>query len=251
MSESASGPVWLRPAVFVDVPGMVAGFSTRIGGVSAPPFGSLNLGLSTNDDREAVLENRRRLFAEVGFGLEGLAVAGQVHGNEVASVARAGLYPGMDGLVTAAPSLLLCLSAADCAAVLLAMEDGTVVGACHAGWRGAAGGIVRVTLERMAALGATPERLRAYISPCISADRFEVGPEVAARFDKRFVRRDRGERPHVDLRACLEAQLVEGGVAPEAIEVSPLCTYSDTTTFFSHRAEQGSTGRMMGYIGRT
>jgi len=92
--------------------------------------------------------------------------------------------------------------------------------------------------------------VRAYVSPCISAEHFEVGPEVAREFDVAFVRRWPGkEKPHVDLKAAIVAQLEEAGVAPEAVEVSPHCTVAEVETFFSHRAEKGQTGRMMGFIG--
>jgi polyphenol oxidase len=249
MTLVAPAPVWLRPALFDSLPGIVAGFSTRHGGVSATPFASLNLGLSTNDDREAVLENRRLLFETVGFEAGELAITGQVHGSEVAVVQTPGLYPGFDGLVTTTPRLMLCISAADCASVLIATAEGGMVGACHAGWRGAAGGIIARTVGCMTDLGAESGSLRAYISPCISAARFEVGPEVAVRFDARFVVRASGEKPHVDLKGALVAQLVEAGLEPDFIEVSPHCTHTDTTTFYSHRAEGGVTGRMMGFIG--
>lgn len=249
MTSETIPPVWIKSASLDAIPGVVAGFSTRLGGVSAPPFGTLNLGLSTHDDHDAVLENRRRLFEVVGFGMGELAITGQVHGAEVAVVETPGLYPGFDGLVTTIPRLLLCLSAADCASVLLTASDGGIVGACHAGWRGAAAGIAGRTVACMANMGAAPGSLHAYISPCISVARFEVGPDVADRFDARFVVRAPGAKPHVDLKGALVAQLEEAGLAPGAIEVSPHCTHTDTTTFFSHRAEGGVTGRMMGFIG--
>ncbi|MEZ4702839.1 MAG: peptidoglycan editing factor PgeF [Rhodothermales bacterium] len=242
-------PTWLRPDIFTRAPGVAAGFSTRLGGVSAAPFGTLNLGLSTDDDRESVLENRRRLFGEVGFGLDELAITGQVHGDAVCVVDAAGLYRGFDGMVSTTPRLLLCLSAADCASVLLASADGRIVGACHAGWRGAAAGIVGKTVTRMAEQGARPGDLLAYVSPCISAERFEVGDEVADRFDDRFVIRAPGAKPHVDLKAVLLDQLVAAGVPDDAVEISPHCTHAETALFFSHRAENGVTGRMMGFIG--
>ncbi len=236
---------------FDDLPGIVAGFSTRSGGVSRAPYASLNLGLSTDDAEAHVAENRRRLFEAAGFGPDRLAIAGQVHGVEVRAVNRPGLYPGIDGMVTRTPGLLLCISAADCAAVLLADADAGVVGACHAGWRGAAGGIVPRTVDALEALGAAAGRLHAYISPCISRTHFEVGPEVAARFDPAFVdHRPGAPRPYVDLKAAIAAQLEEAGIDPGSIDVSPHCTYARTDIFFSHRAEMGVTGRMMGFIGK-
>ena len=240
----------LRPASFDRGAGVVAGFSTRRGGVSEGPYASLNLGLSTGDARARVLENRRRLFASVGFTPEQLALAGQVHGDQIEEVAGPSLVPDVDGLVTRQPGVLLCIGAADCAAVLLADAEAGVVGACHAGWRGAAAGIAEQIVVRMAERGARPTQMHAYVSPCISAERFEVGPEVAAQFDAPFVARAaRWEKPHVDLKAAVAAQLRGAGVPAEAVEVSPRCTRSAPDEFFSYRASGGVTGRMMGFIG--
>ena len=248
MNRRAPSP--LRPALFDDLPGIVAGFSTRHGGVSRGPHASLNLSLSMGDDEAQVWENRRRLFESVGFSLDHVAFAGQVHGAEVVEVKEAGLYRECDGLVTRQPGRLLCISAADCDAVLLADAEARVVGACHAGWRGAAARIVVRAVEAMQRLGAEPARLRAYVSPCISAENFEVGPEVAAQFDAAFVRRWPGKaRPHVDLKAAVAAQLAEAGLAPERVEISPHCTMAQTDTFFSHRAEKTRSGRMLGFVG--
>lgn len=245
-------PPLLRPDLFTGLPGVAAGFSTRHGGVSTAPFDSLNLGLSTGDAREQVLENRRRLCAALGFAPDHLAIAGQVHGDRIKIVTEPGLFPGYDALVTRVPGILLCISAADCAAVLLADPEARVVGACHSGWRGTVARIAPQTVEAMTAHGAERHRIRAYISPCIGAEHFEVGPEVAARFDAAYVRRypDR-EKPYVDLKAAIAAQLREAGLADAAVEVAPHCTYAGTDDFFSYRAENGETGRMMGCIGLT
>ena len=144
----------MRPAIFRGIGSVRAGFSTREGGASAAPYGSLNLGLSTADDPAAVAENRRRFFAALGATPEDAAIAGQVHGTDVLPVTSGGLYRRVDGLVTATPGVLLCMIAADCASVLFADPEARVVGACHAGWRGAVGGVAEETLRQMAPLGA-------------------------------------------------------------------------------------------------
>ncbi len=239
----------LRPTLLGTLPGLAAGFSTREGGVSPDPYGALNLGMSVGDRREAVAENRRRFFGALGFQPEQAAIAGQVHGDAVRAVAEPGLYPGYDALVTNLPGLLLCITAADCAAVLLADPDARVVGACHAGWRGTVAGIAARTIRAMGQMGAQPGRMRAFVSPCISRDAFEVGPEVAAQFAPAFVEPRAGANPHVDLKRALHAQLVEAGLAHEHVEVSPHCTAGQPDLFFSHRAQHGRTGRMMGAIG--
>ncbi len=241
----------LRPAVFDGARAIHAGFTTRRGGVSEGPYRSLNLGLSTGDNDEKVEENRRLLGKAAGISSERFAIAGQVHKADVRTVRERGLYPGFDGLVTDVDDLLLVITTADCAAILLADAQAGVIGACHSGWRGTVAGISGVTVAAMEALGAAPDRICAYVSPCISTENFEVGPEVAARFENAFVHeREDWPRPHVDLKAAIKAQLCVAGVPGDAIEISPRYTTAETENFYSYRAENGVTGRMMGFIGR-
>jgi len=239
----------LRPRIFADAPSVAAGVSTRDGGVSGPPYASLNLGRHVGDDPSSVETNRRRFCAALDVDPARLVTAGQVHGATVRVVGAPRHEPFCDGLVTTTPELLLAIATADCAAVLLADPEREVVGACHAGWRGAAAGIAADTVATMVDQGASPDTLRAFVGPCISCDAFEVGPEVAARFDDAVVhRRDAWPRPHVDLRAALQRQLAAAGLDADAIEVSDHCTATGTDTFFSHRASDGPTGRMFGAI---
>lgn len=239
----------LRPAVFADLPDVAAAFTTRAGGVSEGPFAGLNLGGSTGDDTEAVRENRRRLLDALDFAPDALATVGQVHSADVATVAEPGHTPEHDGLVTDRRGLLLGVVVADCGAVLLADAEAGVVGACHAGWRGAVGGIPIVTVEAMRKLGAEPSRIRAYVGPCIGPDDFEVGPEVAERFDEAHVLHPPEKaKPHVDLAGAIVTQLRKMGVPEIQIEVEACSTF-DTARFYSYRAEGGTTGRMMGVIG--
>lgn len=233
----------------LNVPGIRAGFSFRHGGVSPQPYHTLNVGLSTGDEAANVAENRRRLFEKVGLSHQRLAIAGQVHGNEVRRVSEPDLYPGYDALVSNTKDLVLCITSADCAVVLLRDVDARVVGACHSGWRGTVEEVAVHTVNAMEQLGARADRMHAFISPCISTDHFEVGPEVAARFDARYViERADWARPHVDLKGIIGEQLVHCGLFGASIEISPRCTFSETHDFFSYRAENGTTGRMMGYI---
>jgi polyphenol oxidase len=241
-------PVLLRPEIFEST--VTAAFTTRHGGASENPYDSLNLGLSTGDRPETVLQNRLAVFSQLGFRSDDVAVAGQVHGKFVQVVEKGGLYKQTDGLVTTQPGVLLAISAADCAAVLLADAENHVIGACHAGWRGAVAGIVERTVGIMMDLGADVSDIRAYVSPCISSDRFQVGPEVAAEFDKAFVRPEPGtDRSYVNLKGDIRRRLETAGIPAEHIEISGHCTMTAVGDFFSHRAENGATGRMMGLIG--
>ena len=246
-TRTGDGPIVLRqPGVFGGA--VAAGFSTRHGGLSTGAFSSLNLGLSTPDLGDLVRGNRDLLFGILGKTRSDIAVAGQVHGSAVAVAAAPGLYPNTDGLVSSTRGLPLAITVADCAVVLLADEQAGVVGACHAGWRGAEGRICTNTVVRMDELGADPGRLFAYVSPCISAEAFEVGEEVATRFrDHLVVRRPEWPRPHIDLKRAIRDELVDCGVPSAAIEVSNECTFGHPD-YFSHRSSGGRTGRMMGFI---
>ena len=191
---------------------------------------------------------RTRLGERVGF--ERVASIGQVHGADVVTVAGGGHTDAHDGVVTAERGVLLTVVAADCALLLLADGEAGVVGACHSGWRGTVAGVLGETVRAMTALGAEPARMRAWLAPCISADAFEVGEEVAAQFrDDVVVRRPEWPRPHIDLRAELAMQLGEAGVAAENVETAGGCTLREPERFYSYRGEGGTEGRMLGYIG--
>lgn len=222
----------LRPTVFADLDGIVAGFTTR---AFAP----------ADEPREAT---RDRLAGATGFSE--IASVGQVHRSDVATVREGGHTDEHDGLATDRRGLLLTTVAADCALVLLADAEAGVVGTCHSGWRGTVAGIVGETVRAMQVLGADPRQLRAYVGPCISTEAFEVGEEVAAQFDDAVVhRRPSWPRPHVDLRADLARQLRQSGVPEAQTELSRSCTMTEPDRFYSYRAEGGTPGRMLGFIG--
>lgn len=239
----------LRPRIFADVPSVTAGMSTRHGGVSSSPYDTLNLGRHVGDAASCVEENRRRFCAALDTDPAWLTTAGQVHGSTVRVIDAPRHEPFCDGLVTTTPGLLLAIAVADCAAVLLADPIEGAAGACHAGWRGAVRGVAADTVATMVNHGAVPDQIRAYVSPCLSQEAFEVGPEVAERFDSAVVAHpDDTKRPHVNLKAALRRQLEGAGLPSGAIEVSDRCTFQETDHFFSYRAADGPTGRMFGAI---
>lgn len=239
----------LRPRIFANVPSVTAGASTRHGGVSGSPYDTLNLGRHVDDDPSSVEENRRRFCAALDTDPAWLATAGQVHGSTVRVLEAPRHEPFCDGLVTTTPGLLLAIATADCAPVLLADPVHRVVGACHAGWRGAAAHIVADTITTMTDRGGAPSDIRAYVGPCISMEAFEVGSEVAEHFDAGVVhRREEWRRPHVDLKQALHRQLMDAGVPADGIEVSDRCTVRESDDFFSHRASGGTTGRMFAAV---
>lgn len=208
----------------------------------------LNLGLNTPEKKETVLYNRELLFDTLNMNPDRVAYGEQVHGTRVRTVTEGGVYPETDGLMTQVPGLSLAIQVADCAAVLLGDPVNGIVAAVHAGWRGAAGGILPLAVERMIDTGAEAGKIQAFVSPCLSLERFEVGEEVAEQFPDDFVDRARYSKPHVDLKGVLFSQMVELGMISSNIEVHKGCTMNDDRQFYSFRREQQKSGRMMGLI---
>jgi len=213
-----------------------AAFSTRLGGVSEGPFESLNLGLLTEDAEEAVVENRRRLAAALGFGPERLVFARQVHGTRLIDhpiPAPDGEIAEADGHVVRAPGLAPLVFAADCLPVALAGPGGVAM--VHAGWRGLAGGILK-------AAAAAVEATAAAIGPGIGACCYEVGAEVLAAF--KGLGEGVAEGNMLDLPEAARRSLSNAGVG--RIEAAGLCTSCEERLFFSHRRDEGRTGRQAG-----
>lgn len=237
--------------IFASFPQLVACQSTRHCGVSAPPYHSLNLGMSTADAPESVQENRRRFFAALGFDEAQTASSHQVHGAEVLTAVRPGRYDGYDALITQEKDLLLNVSVADCTPILVFDSGQEVIAAVHAGWKGTTLGILSRTLEKMQReFGTKQENCYAHIGACIDGCDYEVDEDVAGRFDPAFAQWDpRKGKFLLDLKAANRAQLLAAGLRPERIEVSPFSTVTHNSDFFSHRFEKGLTGRMLAAIG--
>lgn len=226
------------------LPGIAHGFFTREGGVSTGIYDSLNIGLGSSDARDAVLENRARVAERLGVGRDRLVMPYQVHSPDVA-VVEAPWTPGagapkVDAVVTATPGLAIGVSTADCGPILFADAQARVVGAAHAGWKGAIGGVIEATLDAMEGLGASTPRIVAVLGPTISPRSYEVGPEFVARFEAEDADNVRWFRPsgkagHMmfDLPGYILARLRRAGV--ETAENLDLCTYADEARFFSFR----------------
>ncbi len=225
------------------LPGIAHGFFTREGGVSSGLYASLNIGLGSADDREKVLENRGRVAAALGVAAEHLVLPYQVHSPDVAVVESPwapGEGPKVDAVVTARPGIAVGVATADCGPILFADARARVVGAAHAGWKGAIGGVIEATIEAMERLGARRDAITAVLGPTISADAYEVGAEFVARFADadasygRFFRpSEREGHSMFDLPAFVLHRLETAGVGRAAS--LGLCTYGDETRFFSYR----------------
>ena len=237
----------VRPAIFQTIPGLVAGVSTRHGGLSKAPYSSLNVGVHTDDDPAVIEQNLSLFCADLGVSPADLARSYQVHGDKIWVTGRAGYQSGFDAMVSVQPGVFAGVGIADCTPILLVDPVTRVCAAIHAGWKGTVAQIVYKTAKRMVEnRGSNPKDILAYIGPCISFAHFEVGDEVAAQFDEAFKSR-KGAKWHVDLKAANKTQLQSLGI--QQIEVDPACTVENNVDFFSHRTEKGMTGRMLALIG--
>jgi YfiH family protein len=222
--------------------GAVLAFSTRLGGVSAAPFDSLNLGRSTADDPASVTENRRRLLERLGFDPARLANAGQVHGVRALRVTTPGLHPDADALVTTEPDLAIAVTAADCVPLVYVAPGAVAV--AHSGWRGTADGMPRIALDAVcAAAGTEAASVHVYIGPSIRSCCYIVGADVAERFPIAARRVENGAW-HLDLAAAARIQLAEAGVPATHVADTDQCTSCDRIRYYSHRRDQGLTGRL-------
>lgn len=220
------------------------GFSTRRGGVSAPPFDSLNLGRSTVDDPAHITENRSRLLHALELDPERLVTAGQVHGARVVEATHPGHLPDCDALLTRVPGLALAVTTADCMS-LLYVAPGALC-AVHAGWRGTEAAMPGAALTAVCdASGAAPPGVDVHIGPCIRGCCYEVGDDVASHFPAAAIRIVNG-RARLDLPTVARLQLERLGVLADRIFDTGACTMCEPHWYFSHRRDQGRTGRQWG-----
>jgi YfiH family protein len=254
----------LNPIIhpLLDKVGVRHGFFTREGGVSEGIYAGLNAGVGSNDDPAAVAENRRRVAEWMGGGLDDLCGCYQIH-SAVARVADSGWRgerPEGDAVVSAVRGPIASVLTADCAPVLFADAEAGVVGAAHAGWKGALGGIIHSTVAAMEALGARPERMVAVVGPCIAQASYEVGAD----YQDRFVHHDPGserffapgateDKRLFDLPGFVLWRLEQAGVGDAAWTGDD--TRADALRFYSNRraflAREPDFGRLISAIALT
>ena len=244
-----------------------AAFSLREGGVSQGSYASLNVGLHVGDDLQDVKENRRRLVEALDLPAAPRWLS-QVHGTEVLrciadhnsdrEASETEALPIADAAITTEPNVVLAIQVADCLPVLLASQDGRVLAAAHAGWRGLAAGVIEATWAAMREADPTlaPHRVHAWLGPCIGPAEFEVGPEVRETFvaagdsPEAFTPNDQG-RWQADLAQLARQRLMRCGI--ESMTGGDWCTASSPDVFFSHRRESRlgrASGRMVALLWR-
>lgn len=237
------------------------GFASRSGGVSPAPYVSLNMGFTVGDDQANVIQNRQRVADGLGFPLESLVAAKQVHGDRVALISKEQLGRGaltydtalqdIDALITDRRGIPISTYHADCIPVLLLDPITPAIGLAHAGWKGTALQIGAKTLAKMTAcFGTKPQDCLAAIGPGIGPCCYEVDDKVKDAFARKFAGSQNFFKPvgtghwHLDLWAANAKALEQAGVPRQNIFVSGLCTACNSEWFFSHRRDKGQTGRM-------
>jgi YfiH family protein len=242
MNGKSSHPPMIEAARLADLGGIRHGFFTREGGVSDGIFTSLNCGFGSSDRADAVAENRRRVTGALGADSAKLTTVYQVHGTTVVPVEKSWDHsdsPKADGMVTNQDGIVLGILTADCAPVLFADAQAGVIGACHAGWRGALDGIVEATIAAMERLGASRAAIHAAIGPTIAQDSYQVGPEFRDRFidgdtaNNKFFRPDDEDRFRLDLPGYVADRLTASKVG--MIDSVGHDTCADSSKLFSYR----------------
>lgn len=239
----------IKPLIWNEDDELLVAFSARQSGLYPDDtIPGINVGLNTAEDQKRVWQKRVQFLEKLGIPVSNVVFARQIHSADVHYVIYPGTVDGADGYITDQPGLALAIQVADCAAVFIADRSRKVIGAAHAGWKGAAANILGNTVSMMQSKGASPENMHAWISPCIGSSRFEVGEEVAEKFPAEFVLRTGFKKPHIDLKGFVRSQLMQCGLAGDQIYTDPGCTYDDPERFYSYRREKERAGRMMGLI---
>jgi len=252
---------------------LTTGFTTRMGGYSDTPYASFNIGLHVNDKVDSVVRNRQLLTDSIGWEFDSWTNAEQIHGNVVVKVSAedrgrgrltmSDAIQGADGMITNEPNILLTSFYADCVPLLFWDPVNEAIGLAHAGWKGTASAIAKEMVEAMKIqFGTVADQLMVAIGPSIDQCCYEVDHYVIEQFEALWSRLELQEdsidkvikpisaqKAHINLKEINRQIMIKAGILPTNIELSNLCTGCRTDMFFSHRMENGLTGRMASWIG--
>ncbi|MCT1904218.1 peptidoglycan editing factor PgeF [Oceanobacillus sojae] len=246
------------------VPGLIAGFTTKNGGVSEGPYRQLNMGLHVSDDEKRVLKNRSILSRELNIPLNRWVCGEQVHGTKIhlsgtedagkGSVSSDSSISGVDGLIiNEADGLLATAFFADCVPLFFVDPTTRIAGIAHAGWKGTVAQIAGEMVRKLDQAGASVKDLKVAVGPSISKENYVVDDFVLSHLTddqkQKFTEEVSPNQYLIDLKELNVDILVQSGVFRHNIEVTKYCTFQDETIFFSHRRDKGKTGRMLGFIG--
>lgn len=237
----------IRPNIFTSFANIIAAQSTRLGGVSKSPYDSMNLGSNTNDDTNDIEKNKEVFSSKIGIDINQIVRAKQSHSDNILLAEEAGYFEDFDSIITNKTNLFIAVSTADCVPILIFDQSNNAISAIHAGWKGTMMCLVKKTLQEMnVQYGTIGNNCYAYIGPCIHQCSFEVENDVSEHFNSQYYVQDinNPKKYFLDIRQHNYDQLLAYGIPFSQIEVSEFNTYERTDLFFSHRKENGLTGRM-------
>lgn len=237
----------IKPHIFSIFPNIIAGVSTKIGLNRKAPF-YFSLSPNVGDDEVKVQENRNAFFDSFGIRTEQIVHQFQIHSDKIKIVERAGYVNESDALITSVENLALVLTIADCTPVLIYDAENKVIAAIHSGWRGAENKILQKTLRKMQhEFNSKGKNLFAYLGPSISQINYEVGKEVAALFDSKYLLKNNGKF-FLDVSSINYDYLTAFGVKPHNIQKSVLCSYQLKDLLHSYRRDGKNAGRSLAFI---
>jgi len=237
----------IKPFIFKRFPEIIFGFSTKIGPDAKQPY-YFNLSYSVGDEKEIVDSNRKLFFKELGLNEKMVSYQKQVHEDKINTVNSSGSCGESDALITTAKNLGLAISSADCPAIFIYDQMQKLIAAVHSGWKGTEKKILRKTIQKLKNdFNSVPANLICYIGPSISQKNYEVGEEVASKFENEFVSINENKFD-LNLSGANYKMLVDEGVRKDNIQVSGLCSYEYENLLHSYRREGVKSGRALGVI---
>jgi YfiH family protein len=237
----------LKPYIFKKFPEIIFGFSTKIGGNAKSPF-DFNLSFSVGDEKSIVESNRESFFKELGLDNNSIAFQKQIHSDIIKIVDSEGVKGESDALITNKRNLGLAITVADCTPIFIYDYENKVLAAVHSGWRGTEQKILAKTLVKLRDTFHTKsENLFIYIGPSISSVNYEVGKEVAEKFDRRYISK-KNDKLYLDVSLINYDILIEFGVPKVQIQKSELCTFEYNSILHSYRRDKEKSGRSLGII---
>lgn len=246
--KQPASPNIVRSKLLSSFPNLVHGMSTKIGVINEPPFFN-NMSSKIGDNPEHVKANREAFLDSLEISEERLAVPHQIHSSNIQIIDKPGFYDNTDGLITREKNVFMVISTADCFPVLIFDKAKQVCAAIHSGWRGTQKNITGKALEVMKEkFSSLPEDITVFIGPGISKKHFEVGEDVAAMFDPKYIE-IRDERYFVNILANILEQLRLAGVKSSQIEYSRKCSFAEIDLLHSYRRDKEKSGRMFSVIG--
>jgi len=237
----------VKPFIFKKYPEIICGFCTKVGPNSFPPY-YFNLSYSVGDKKEIVDLNRKIFFKELGLSEDKVSYQKQIHGNNIREVNSSGNCGESDALITTSKNLGLAISSADCPAIFIYDPVKKIIAAIHSGWRGTEKKIVQKTILKLKDdYKSNPLDLVVYLSPSISQKNYEVGEEVAQKFDEEFILK-KEDKFYLDIKSANYKMMLDEGVIKSNIQISKLCSYEYEILLHSYRRDGQKSGRALGLI---